>query len=499
MVTAVCGGMVFRRPVRWVNTFALAWLVVGVLNPADWCSPGCQLSFLCVGLIFWVARRRSQAEQDPLNQLLEESRPAWQRHALALGRRVGRPYALGLVIWLAAAPLVATRYNAVSLVAVPIMPPLVVLAAAALVTGFLLLLVAPVCWPLALALGRLTGWCLALSDGIVDLADRVPGGHWPAGSTPDWWLWLFYLILLGVLMLESLRRHRHWFALAGLAWLCVGLAGGAAPRSSDELRCTFLAVGHGGCTVIETPDGRTLLYDAGAMAGPGVTEWHIAPFLRQRGIKRVDELFISHAHLDHYSGVEALLDRFPVGQVTLTPTFHEEKVPGVAVTLAALEKHRVPVRTVTAGDRLSAGAVDIEVLHPPATRIGDNEDERSLVLLVSYAGHSVLLTGDLREQGQERLLTLPPTPVDVLQSPHHGSRTANTDALAHWARPKVVVSCQGPPLTAADVGKPYREMGGQFLPTWQHGAVTVHVHETGVVVETYRTGERIVVRGDKGQ
>jgi competence protein ComEC len=175
MATAVCGGMLFRRPVRWANVLALAWLAVGVLNPADWCSPGCQLSFLGVALVFWGVRRRSQAEQDPLERLLEESRPAWQRHARALARRVWEPYALGLVIWLAAAPLVAARYNAVSPVALLIMPPLILLAAAALVTGFLLLLVAPVCWPLALALGRLTGSCLALSDGIVDIADRVPG------------------------------------------------------------------------------------------------------------------------------------------------------------------------------------------------------------------------------------------------------------------------------------------------------------------------------------
>src|SRR5205807_2253721 len=83
----------------------------------------------------------------------------------------------------------------------------------------------PVCWPLALALGRLTRWSLAASDTIVDLADRVPGGHWYVGSVPEWWLWAFYLTLLSGLMLESLRRHRRWFALAGLTWLCVGLVG----------------------------------------------------------------------------------------------------------------------------------------------------------------------------------------------------------------------------------------------------------------------------------
>jgi competence protein ComEC len=205
-------------------------------------------------------------------------------------------------------------------------------------------------------------------------------------------------------------------------------------------------------------------------------------------------VFLSHAHLDHYDGLPALLDRFAVGQVTLTPTFREQEAPGVAVTLAAIARQGVPVRSVKARDRLSAGVVSIEVLHPPAEKVGDNEDERSLVLLVTYAGHSLLFTGDLREEGQRRLLSLPPVPVDVLQAPHHGSAAANTSALAQWARPKVVVPCQGPPRTTKDVEKPYRDVGARFLPTWSQGAVTVRIQETGMVVETYRTGARIVVR-----
>jgi competence protein ComEC len=156
-----------------------------------------------------------------------------------------------------------------------------------------------------------------------------------------------------------------------------------------------------------------------------VTERHIAPFLWHRGIKRIDEVFLSHAHLDHYNGVAALLERFGVGQVTITPSFAEQRERGVLATLAAIEGHRVRVRTVKAGDHLSAGAVGIEVLHPPMQSVGDNEDERSLVLLLTHRGHSILLTGDLREEGQQWLLSLPPTTVDVLTStaiPYGGSR-----------------------------------------------------------------------------
>ena len=167
-----------------------------------------------------------------------------------------------------------------------------------------------------------------------------------------------------------MRRRWRWGAAAGLGWLCVGLLCGAARLPSDELRCTFLAVGHGGCTVLETPDGRTLLYDAGALGGPDVTRRQIAPFLWYRGIHRIDEVFLSHADLDHFNGLPELLDRFAVGQVTCTPTFADKNTEGVRETLEVLREHGVPIRIVKAGDELKAGDVRLEVLHPPAVGPG---------------------------------------------------------------------------------------------------------------------------------
>src|SRR5207244_842658 len=124
-------------------------------------------------------------------------------------------------------------------------------------------------------------------------------------------------------------------------------------------------VGHGGCTVLETPDGRTLLYDAGAIAGPDVARRLIAPYLWHRGIRRIDEVFLSHADLDHFNGIPDLLNRFNVGRVTCTPSFADKATPAVAHTLAALDRHGVAVRIVQAGDRFGAGTVLFDVLHPP--------------------------------------------------------------------------------------------------------------------------------------
>jgi competence protein ComEC len=358
---------------------------------------------------------------------------------------------------------------------------------------------AALCNPLVPLFALPTGWTLAACDFLVDLADGVPGSYRYVSNIPDWWLWVFYPGLFIVLTTQRLRSRWHWTLPCGLSWVCVGLLAGAARLPSDEFHCTFLAVGHGGCTVLQTPDGRTLLYDAGALAGPNVTRRQIAPFLWSQGIRRIDEVFLSHADLDHFNGLPALIERFAVGQISCTPTFADRATPGVYAALKAIENKRIPVRIIQSGDQLAAGPVSMRVLHPPAKGPAGVENCRSLVLLIRHAGHSILLTGDLEGSGLDQLLRLSETNVDVLMAPHHGSRFPNNPDLAKWARPKVVVSCEGPPRGPKRPPEPYTAIGARFLGTYPHGAVTVRSHKTGLIVETFQSGQRFVVRRGPGQ
>lgn len=495
-VCAACGGLILRRRVLSANLFALSWLAVALLNPMDLFTSGCQLSFLSVAVLYWGMRPLEQHKKDPLDRLIDEARPPWQRWLGRLGWRILESYIVTLVIWLAITPLAASRYQLLSPAGLLLGPPLIILTTIALFVGFLLLLFGILCLPLTGFLALLVQGSLAACELLVDAVDRIPCSHIYIGSIPHWWLWLFYLGLLAVLTQETLRRRWRWAGLAALGWLCAGLAAGAARMPSDELQCTFLAVGHGGCTVMETPDGRTILYDAGSLVGPDVTRRQIAPFLWHRGIHRLDEVIFSHADLDHFNGIVALLDRFAIGQVTCTPTFADKPTLGVQFALRTLHERNIPTRIVKAGDRLTAGDVAMEVLHPPPIGPAGNENARSLVLLVRHAGHAILLTGDLEGKGLQRVLSeLPPLPrpIEVLMAPHHGSHLANTADLAQWARPRAVVSCQGRPPLAREVRHRYQRVGAQVLDTHQHGAITVRSHASGIVIETFTTQQRLAV------
>jgi len=184
-----------------------------------------------------------------------------------------------------------------------------------------------------------------------------------------------------------------------------------------------------------------------------------------------------------------LFERFAVGQISCTPTFQQRQTPAMARTLVELHRRGVPVRVLSSGQRLRAGEVEMEVLHPPAVGLDGNENSRSLVLLVRHAGHTVMLTGDLEGPGLEQVTTLKSPVVDVLMAPHHGNKVATT-AMIQWAQPRIVVSCQGPPraLVKKEARDPH---GPPLLGTWPHGTVSVRSRAESLVVETFVSKQRL--------
>jgi competence protein ComEC len=483
----LCLGMILRKPTQQANVMALAWLIVAMLNPTDVFDPGCQLSFLSVAILYWGAGWLMRPRpEDPLDTLVDRVRPMWLRLLRALGWMVFESYLVCLIVWIAIAPLTIYHYGMFATMALPLGPPLTLLTSIALFAGFVVLLLAPWFPPGAWLAARVVWASIAGCEKLVDLAETW-ALHVYVGPVPAWWVVLFYLLLLAVLTQKAIRQRWCWALPSGLAWLCVGLVAGAASPAEPILRCTFLAVGHGGCSVIQTPDGRVLLYDTGAVRGPDVTERIIAPYLWSQKVFRIDDVILSHADLDHFNGLLDLADRFAIGRVLCTPTFADKPTQAVRITLRELHRRRIPIGHLVAGQRLRSSGVEMDVLHPPAGWPGGNENTRSIVLEVRHGGHVLLLTGDLEGEGLAEVLSLRPRRVDVLMAPHHGSHRIDVTALTKWCRPGLVVSCQGLPRGAGRAPGMYRAEGAEFWSTQEQGAVELRSDETGLSARGYRS------------
>ena len=500
-------GWPWDRPTHANNLLAVTALGVLWWNPTDAFNTGAQLSFLAVAVILWLSARRGwQLEEarfdaetagktstekttKELSQELAEKLPktALRKFVNGCWSVLREGTSLSCFVWLFSAVVIARQFHLVSLVGLLANIPLIPVATMTLCLGYSMLLAGFMSSWVAGVIAVPFEWSLRLMLWIVDVAANLSCGHRYVPTPPTWWLVGAIVCLASLFwwMRGPLLRHLGWRAF--WVWMSIGLITPLWPREPEPLRVSVLSVGHGLSVLIESPSGRTLLYDAGMMGNGRRANDVVQQTLWHRGHSRLDGLVLSHADTDHVNGVPGLLRTLPVGRLFVSPQFLDWNQSEVRHVLETARHCRVPVRLTWQDDSLLLGdGIRCRVLHPTANELLSPDNANSIVLLIEYAGRRILLTGDLERDGLIRLLHLPPQQIDVLLSPHHGSLGANTTDLARWARPRWLIA-------SADCRANLSTLRSRFGPetnvlsTADHGAITFEIHADGrLACEAFR-------------
>ena len=270
LVITSCAALYLGRQRLGMNVLALAGLVVLVINPDELFQTGAQLSFLCVAALIALAPLWMYSEQkaDPIARLLAESR-SWQMNLLWLvGRGLRHLTLVSATIWLLTMPLAMARFHVFNPVAIVLNTAVWIPMTVALVSGFALLVSGTIVPPLAPLCAWLCDKSLSVLQWLVHLGQGVPLGHFWVPGPSDGWLLVFYGGIALAAAFPRLRPPRRWCVALVAGWTAVGFAAGWHGSGEPELRCTFLAVGHGEAIVLELPNGQTLLYDVGQFSAP---------------------------------------------------------------------------------------------------------------------------------------------------------------------------------------------------------------------------------------
>jgi len=176
-----------------------------------------------------------------------------------------------------------------------------------------------------------------------------------------------------------------------------------------------LDVGNG-LTTIYLDHNNLLVFDAGV--GPGHDKHQLSDFCKFYGLNRIDYLFISHAHADHYNELENVL--------------------------ASGLKVKVVIQKENALETYQLKGVELHVFNRQQHSL--NENNNSLVIVLKTLTKTFLLPGDLEHQGEKKLLVdksflalLAETPIDYLIIGHHGSKTSSSVAWLQLIHPKFAI------------------------------------------------------------
>ncbi len=223
-----------------------------------------------------------------------------------------------------------------------------------------------------------------------------------------------------------------------------------APRKL--LTVTVIDVGQGDCTLIQLPNGKTVLVDAGS----GGIGWNpfdagstiVVPFLKEMGIKYIDYIVMTHPHSDHIGGIWPVVKKFDVG--TLVDSGFPASEQDYEMIMEIAEEKDIQLLEVHAGNMLDWDKdCEIKVLSPPRNYImggGSPVNENSVVFKLTYKDVSFIFTGDAEKQSGKKIVRAFKDDLlcTFLKVSHHGSKNSLTyNWFLDWAQPIVSIICVG--------------------------------------------------------
>ena len=269
-----------------------------------------------------------------------------------------------------------------------------------------------------------------------------------------------------------------------------------------DLRLTFIDVGHGDSVLIEFPAGKRMLIDGGGLyedrfdTGKNI----IAPLLWMKKIRKIDTLVLTHPDPDHLKGLNFIASQFSIGQFW-DNGFRTDSEPYLRLKKTLEEKK---IKTLSLNEETPPqiiNGVEISVLNPPVWSAMQREvrklwdlNNSSLVMKLQFKNVSVLLTGDIGKEVEERILRKGYLlKSDVLKIPHHGSSSSSSPLFLERVKPTYAILSVGERnigrLPHPEVLKRYQQLGPRIFRTDKHGAVTVITDGENIEVDTFLKGK----------
>ena len=474
-------GLLLQRRADVLNSLAVAAMIILFIQPLDLFQPGFQLSFAAVAGIVLLYRR--------LLIIFQPLFIVWREKGMALLYSILALFFVSLAAQLATLPLTVYyfgRLPLVSLTANLIVVPMIGLIVA---LGLVAVLAGAASFSFGAVFMNTVWLLLTLLIALVKGAAKIPFAYLEL-ARPSAWGICFYLAALFLFLVWRQQRTRKFAIVMIILGANLFVWTHLKPRI-DEMKITFFDVGQGDSALVQFPNGKTMLIDAGDCSDyVDYGERVIVPYLQRQGIRKIDYLLLTHAHSDHIGGAPTILQNMSVGCLVESACPYESEISDRIDSLVIA--HHIYCRSVVAGDTL---LIDPEVLilimHPTPRflqSVADNPadlNNASVVVKCIFFGRSVLFAGDAEIDSEEAMLRYESLlSSEVLKIGHHGSRTAGSLEFRRRVAPKFgvvsVAKFNRFGLPSDSLLHAFRQDGADVLKTSESGAVQFSVTACGV-------------------
>ena len=293
-------------------------------------------------------------------------------------------------------------------------------------------------------------WVLWLYRALCGLVGRLPLAQIVTGRPPVWLVVVYYGVLaLGLWYLYShshrppeekeKKRNISWYKMALLLGCFLLLA---LYKKNPYLEITCLDVGQGDGIHISI-QGTNLMIDGGSSSLDSLGEDRLIPYFKYHKITKIDYWFVTHADMDHISGLLEVLEQgYPVDYLVVSAYIPRDE--NYELLQQGADQCGAKMLFFHPGEGLRIGAVEITCLLPDGTKTNGDRNDLSLVLSMKWDGGSGLFAGDISQEVEEYLLQqVELNDVTIYKVSHHGSKYSSSTELLQTINPEIALISAG--------------------------------------------------------
>lgn len=209
----------------------------------------------------------------------------------------------------------------------------------------------------------------------------------------------------------------------------------------ESIEIDFIDVGQGDSILIKA-QGHNYLMDTGGsiFSNNDIGRYITLPYLQKQGIFNLEALIITHFDEDHSQGINALL-----GEINIK-NLYVSNLPTENEIVNSIEHYDFQTKILAKDDIIYLdNNAKLSIIWPDRKRNLSqyNQNNLSLVSLMSYKSFDILFTGDVEREVEYIINDSIISDIDILKVSHHGSNTSSTEGFLANTMPKYSVISVG--------------------------------------------------------
>lgn len=221
-----------------------------------------------------------------------------------------------------------------------------------------------------------------------------------------------------------------------IAYIYFNFSDNSTKTDNNNLIVSYIDVGQGNGVLIQNGK-ENIVIDGGDKSNSD----KFVSFLKSRKVSNIKYMVASHYDSDHISGLIEAMDQFNIENI-INPGYSKD-----SQTYKDFVKKRkstnAKIIVPNIHDEFYVDDLKIKVVGPTSYDMSE-ENDRSIVLKLTYGNTSFLFPGDAAKQSESSMIyTGENLKSDVLMLGHHGSKYSTNDFFLDEVNPKIAIISVG--------------------------------------------------------